>query len=400
MAQWNDASMLNSNRYKYRVSLTHIKNNIETTVDSASIKSIIINREYYSLNMPIIIMILNLNATQYQQFVLSRFTSYVILHIERYDVNSNSSINKDIIKTKFHYFLPDNNPNYMKDIDQNVTTDDNAYKKLTIGLMSIDLININRSIFNANYKKINMRTLIQLGMEKIPKIILEPIKNNKLFESVYIPPIDSVSEYIDYLNSISSFYEGNYFFFMDFDYSYLMSNNGNSIDIKDGTFPTISIDIQNTGADESKLMGMILDNEHKVYKIYVDSLNTSLLLDEKSDYMVNSYLATTTNGKLFTKDIRSINNQYTKKMVFDRIKEENIFGMSYIEHGGDIILGISKPELDSSVLLPNKEWIIDHFEDNTEYNGKYYLLYKKDILVQQDGEFSNITNIGLHKVLK
>lgn len=387
-----------SSRYKYKVSLTHVKGSEETFIIESAIKTIIIDRSYYIRNMPIIIVILNLNAADYQKFVLGRFNSQVVLHIERYDMNSQSSVSKDIIKDTFTYFLPDNNPNYTKSMDEEGDTIDNAYKRLTIGLLSTKLIDQNRVVFNKVYKDTNMATLVQLGIQNIPKVIMEPIKNNRQLSAIHVPPISSISKYIAYLDSYCNLYSGGYCFFMDFDYTYLISNDGKIIDIKDGTYNTISIDIQNTITDESKLIGMITDNKQKLYKIYVDALSTSLSIDEQTDYIMNKFMAVTTSGATREGDIDIMGSNTSKKMLFERIANENSSAMSSINHDPGIIIGISKPELDSGVLQPNKEWIISNFEDNEEYNGNYYMIYKKDILLQQDGEFTCNTSVGLSMV--
>lgn len=393
-----DTQSKKSSRYRYKVSMTHVKGTQETYIIPSLIKSIIIDRSYYIRNMPIIIMILNLNAEEYNKFVSGRFNSQVVLHIERYDVNSDSAITKDIIKDTFTYFLPDSNPNYTKSMDQEGDTQDNAYKTLTIGLLSTKLIDQNRKVFNKVYKSTNMATLIQLGIENIPKVIMEPIKNNRQISAIHVPPISSISKFIAFLDSYCNLYSGGYSFFMDFDYTYLLSNDGKIIDIEDGTYNTISIDIQNTIADESKLIGMITDNKEKIYKIYVDALSTTLSIDEQTDYIMNKFMAVTTSGITREGDIDIMGSNKSKKMMFERVPNENSSAMNSIDHDPGIIIGISKPELDSGVLQPNKEWIISNFEDNEEYNGNYYMIYKKDILLQQDGEFTCNTSIGLSMV--
>ena len=63
-----------------------------------------------------------------------------------------------------------------------------------------------------------------------------------------------------------------------------------------------------------------------------------------------------------------------------------------------VIVSVKKSEIDSTIFTPNKEYQIKHYSDNSEYNGKYILSYKKEILLRQDDGYIGSVMIGLRKV--
>ena len=62
-----------------------------------------------------------------------------------------------------------------------------------------------------------------------------------------------------------------------------------------------------------------------------------------------------------------------------------------------ILLNITKTEIDSSILTPNKEYLVQNFSGYRKYDGKYLLAYKREIIIQQDKQFISNTIFGLRK---
>ena len=83
----------------------------------------------------------------------------------------------------------------------------------------------------------------------------------------------------------------------------------------------------------------------------------------------------------------------------------NTNNLSYINTVKDnienntVILKIVKSTIDSSILTPNKEYIVQHHTSNSKYNGKYLLYTKQEILVKQSNTFTSSTVFELRKVM-
>ena len=64
-----------------------------------------------------------------------------------------------------------------------------------------------------------------------------------------------------------------------------------------------------------------------------------------------------------------------------------------------VVLNISKTEIDASLLTPNKEYQVKNFTSYSEYDGRYILSYKKEILIRQEDSFIGNVMFGLRKVM-
>ena len=63
-----------------------------------------------------------------------------------------------------------------------------------------------------------------------------------------------------------------------------------------------------------------------------------------------------------------------------------------------VIINISRSDMDTSILTPNKEFIVKNYEENKQYDGRYLLSYKKEIMTQQGEDFISNVVFGLRKV--
>lgn len=392
-------------RYKYKVNANLVfDNSEEINIPAESIIMILLDYDYLNKTMPIIYMTLNIESSIYTKLVLTTDTSRIMLHISRYDQDSNVSASKVIFKHLFYYFLSSSDTNYTKDIDNTSNQLDRAYKRITIGLLNPILIDQNRKSFNGIYKNINNNTLIHLAISHIPKVIMESPDNTNQIDTIIIPPIDNVSEYIRFINRYSLIYKNsNYIFFMDFDKTYLLSTRGNTIDNEQiSTYNNININIKSTITEEANSVGIVICDDKSSYIIYVDAINTNLNIDKGNDKLFNHIIASTSIGTIIEADIYTVsgNNKYNKN-TFVRLPYSNTDFINCIidDYESDIILSITKEEMDISIFTPDKKYTVNNFDDNKKYNGQYILLYKKDILILDNGHFNSSTTIGLKKIM-
>ena len=78
--------------------------------------------------------------------------------------------------------------------------------------------------------------------------------------------------------------------------------------------------------------------------------------------------------------------------------------MEYLDYLKDsiensvLLFHVTKTEIDSSLITPNKEYIVRNYPLLSEYNGRYVISYKKESFVKQGEEFISSIIFGLRKV--
>lgn len=396
--------MAQISRYKYTVTLNFIDtNNTEINILNPCIAAIAINYDYEKFNMPIIFIILNIESSLYTKIISGIGKANFMLNISKYDVEATNPVVLDYVKSMFSYYM-DSNPNLTKDLDTYVDNSGQAYKRCTIGLLKKELINNNKVVFNQIFRNTNMIGIVHKCTAHM-KMVIEPFSYNSNIGQLIIPPLNSVSSLIKYLNNYNNFYNGNYRYFMDFNQTYLLSTSGNPIDAMDGQYLNVSIDIKNTMEDLAQSLGLIKDDAQRIYIIYFDILNTKIQVNNISKENATRIVGVSTSGEVLENTIKMFNTAegISDRTVFKRIPNNNSNIMKTYTNNAElnnVILSVTKSEIDNSILTPNKEYIINNFEGYNEYNGRYLLAYKKEILLQKDEEFMSNTTLGLRKIME
>ena len=63
-----------------------------------------------------------------------------------------------------------------------------------------------------------------------------------------------------------------------------------------------------------------------------------------------------------------------------------------------VVLQLTRTEIDSSIITPNKEYIVQNYREFQEYNGRFILVSKKEVYIQQENEFVSNTLLVFKKV--
>ena len=78
--------------------------------------------------------------------------------------------------------------------------------------------------------------------------------------------------------------------------------------------------------------------------------------------------------------------------------------MEYVDYlqskieNSSLLFSVTKTEIDTSLITPNKEYVVRNFPTYSEYNGNYVLSYKKDTFINQNNQFISSVLFGLRKV--
>lgn len=387
--------MSTNSAYKCIISnMSLIVANKETIIPTEGITSIIIDTDYENKVMPIIYVSLSVNLELYNKLVSNSTNGKIYLNIKKYDVKVNISVKEDKIKDQFVYFIP-SNATYIKDLGNSEDNEYNSFITITIGLMDMKLLDYKKKIFNTVYRNIDTRTLIGI-ITSGRQLIMSEVKENKHYEEFLMPPITTRSEALKYLFDIYPFFDTMYTYFTDFDNTYLIDRTGKYVSEK---MNTIFIDIKSIDSRSSYYEGITVDHSKNCYILFLNPNDKTITPNKTTEKVTNQIIGIYQDQ--VTKVDLNINNSKLSNMekpIFVRAdKEDTNIIKSNIEETS-VILNFTKSNIDSDIFTPDKCYTVSNYEEDKEYNGKYIIIYKKEIITKTDTEYMTNTIIGLKYV--
>lgn len=401
----NSVYQPNTNIYKYSADLKYTLNDEIYYIDTMNIKSIAIDSNFKQMNMPMIFITLSIDKRLIDRMVQNQDTGIILLNIKRCITNSDMpDLYIDYINDKFIYFIAEDiNKNDSADYEGDNTDREDIYKLTTIGLLSLDHVNKNKKTIEGSLNG-KLSSIMYYATSHLP-IVIEPPTNNVMLVNRVLPPLNSVSKTLKYINSLNVFYSTAYRFFIDFDCSYLISSSGRSVKKQGEDISTVFITLKNSYDEGSKIQGMITNETQSMYQIEIDANDCELADNHVSEKSYSKVIATTTsggktNGVLSNK---SENSSIVSKIRSVRISNDNqglLDNMISSLNTSAIQLLVQKIDMDSSVLTMNKEYIVkaDEVYNTEAYNGTYILSRKRELYIREDKNFSMNTMLLLEKV--
>lgn len=362
------------------------------------VKYILVSSDYLNTIMPVIYIKITLSHEIYKQMIYDQGGKgkiYLNVYKHNDDTNQISTVSNASIYGEFDYYMADD-PEYDKKlIIKNEEKNNISFRQCILGLTKLEYQQINRNVrFEGIYKNTTTMSLIKMATSKIPKIVIQPFEKNLQFGTFVCPPIPSIAQFIDYINRKASFYKGQVMYFMDFDKTYLRSCDGEYIETKDDDdiqqiiFRSIPID------DDINLLRRIKkDPDNKSYIIYVAGSEINITLNRASSSLINNIDSintkngSTLNSKLNTENITNADPKIGGNLTVVSSDINGAQNITEILSESTVSLSVSKVGVDSLIFKPNKEYILDNYDKNPIYNGRYYLV-KKDELYMRTG--SNI----------
>ena len=364
-----------------------------TTIIKDAIKYIIIEHDYRKSIMPVMYMKVNLIPSVYNKMVPEQGKSKIYLKLYRTKrKGSTSSAPKKVIYDEFDYYMTDD-PSGFRKLDTIGEEKGVAFKECFIGLIKLDLQKKNQRSFEGVYKNTNMASLVQSATSHM-KMVIQPFTNNRYFSSFVCPTINSVGQFIAYLNNRYSFYNGSYTYFMDFDKTYLRSNDGSYIDAKDGDFRYVAFDIRDMTAHQALTTGMVEDPDQDAYIVYVPGQDAQITIDRVTSNLVGTVNAVDTKDGS-SLQVSNVNTQYitnigTAGSTLMHISKDPNGAKNFatrVAENSDTLM-ITKVDMDSRVFTPNKQYLLCNYEDNPKYCGIYYMVNKKEIYLRNGNQMS------------
>lgn len=389
--------------YSYKISAKFLLGNKEEEILPQGITSIITNYDYDNNNIPIIYMGVKLETALYNKMVINSENATIVLTIQRAKNIGKILTYKDYIKDTFTYTMS-SNPDYNVTIEKESKTDNKIaqnYREGYLALIQLNTTDNNKKIINNIIKNSNMMSIIHKYTSHM-KMVMEPIHTDKYFNFLIIPPLESCAKLISYLNKQSIFYREGYRYFVDFDRTYLLSAEGNAVDGKDGLYSTVIINITDPVDEISSQTGIITDAQNKAYIININANNTILDVKKSEDKIFNKVMGVDSYGNTRELELNIPRSKGSSdKLRLERVPLDNIDYTNYLRDNIEnttIMLSITKTEVDSSLITPNKEYIVRNYPTFSEYNGRYVLSFKKETFFNQENTFISNVIFGLRKI--
>ena len=387
----------NQNLYLYKANIRYVLNNETIEIDPLNIKSILIDYDYSALNMPMIFVTLNISQELLDVMIENQNAGTILFDMNRSVGNSDvPDLFTRYISDEFLYFVTEGDNDKLDETQTHQVT-------TTIGLLSLNCINNNKKSVSG-VVSCNQITMLYYLLSHMP-VVIEPPRSNKVIENMILPPVNSIAKMLQYLNSVNTFYTTPYRFFIDFDCTYLLSSSGKAVLKNTDTINTILFVLKNEYDDDGKTIGMKIDSSKSIYEIFIDEDDYEISDDHISEKSFSKVLAANASGEVFKKDIYTseesilVNTKYKSiRLMNDNNTLLDNFTSSI--KSSSIQFLIEREYIDSSVITPNKEYIIrgDEVYNSEVYDGRYLLTRKRDVFVRDSDTFISSTMMMLSKV--
>ena len=347
--------------------------------------------------LPVIYISLNLKSDMYSKIVNTPKTSTFTLTIRKKNKLIKSSASTEVVNDIFTYVTSSSEANYSAKLDSTSYGEAVSYKNITIGLVSAKATNKLRQSYNGIYRNIKESDLINMALDDLPGIIKEDYKYDKEYTSFLIPPLSSRFKLLEFLFDKDPFYDSLFTFYMDFKKSYLISRNGNGVNSKDGKPINININIKEFTAEEANTSGYSIINNG--YVININANDAKILVNNSTNKTVNRLVAYSDENEVQTLDINT-NNAESSDTKIEFVRTKNAASLKNKIQSSAVMIELFKQSIDGDIFAPNMSFNIRNYKDYRNYDGKYYLYYKKEVYSKVDGDqFTVVCNIGLKKTV-
>lgn len=390
--------------YSYKVDAKFVLDGKEEPILPESITSIITNYDYMKNNIPIIYMGLKLETSLYNKMVINADRGSVTLTISKCKNGGNFQVYNTYIHDRFTYTMS-TNPDYNISMEKETGTDNQImqnFREGYIALIKIDTTDNNKKIINNIIKNSNMSSIIHKYTSHM-RMVMEPLHKDEKFNFLIIPPLESIAKLLAYLNRKSIFYRKGYRYFVDFNKTYLLSMEGNAISAGDGQYPTIIIDVKDPyDKDTAYQTGIVTDSKNKAYILNINANNTIMDIKKSEDKIFNKIMGVDAFGgtRELELDIPRTEGS-SDKLRLVRVPSDNMDYSNYIKdriEDTTILFTVTKTEVDTSLITPNKEYIVQNYPTFSQYNGRFVLAFKKETLINENGIFISNVIFGLRKI--
>ena len=151
------------------ISLSFTYKKVNYIIPSDQIAYIVMDDEYDTEVLPMIYMGLAVNESLYNKMMKYQNKAKFNLTVSSSNPLIGSSLSKNMISGSFDYVPAETDPDYFESLGTFIATENTAYRRILVGLVSDEMTTFMRRSFNNIYKQINLHSLITLGMNSFAK---------------------------------------------------------------------------------------------------------------------------------------------------------------------------------------------------------------------------------------
>lgn len=399
-----------------------------------TVQYIYISHDYSNAIMPIIYIKIRVTPKIYNLLVPDQGKGKLILEIHRIKDYIEPNKNDGTLKlmqpkpvigpdcSEFDYFMTDN-PDTFKKMESIHDNDTLAYRECLIGLIKLKFQTYNRNkYFEGIYKDVTSASLIKYALSGLSNVVIQPFNHNTTFNQFVCPTVTSRGQFISYVNSKSAFYRGSYMYYMDFNRTYLLANDGVYVDAKDGdpgksisfhVLDTLDTFDQNSSKLGTGLVEYVTDNKESGYIVYMYGNSMAISIDRVTSSLVGNIEKITTDSgqiqssQVNTSNITNIQNTEQKLMYISQ-DPNGADNLSKRITEATITIGITQNDLDTTIFTPNKQYNLafylvpkgDPKYEGDKYIGHYYMIKKDEYYIRREDKLRCVLNATFRKCIE
>lgn len=383
--------------YRYDIEFTYIYKNKEKIFDITNIKSLMIDYDYDNKNMPVMLIKISIDKNIIDDMIEHCNDKEVILNVYKFDNSSTTKLKEVYISDSFMYFMSkETNDNKVLDYSDFTEDSEDIFKTITIGLVKKELLTNNKRIINEVFHNTSLVNILVKNMQHM-KLLIEPLHNNKYIDSIIIPPTNSITNYIKYIDNIHSLYNTKYRLFYDFDMTYLLSSSGNIVKSNKDHIYTFIININNTVEEISKSQGVRKEND--TFIIDMDAVDVTTYEEDNTEKSYTTILGVDVNGNVIETPIK--NQNLSDSVRIERYVDGNSKAIDNLKseiNNKSLYVTLIKTELDASTITINKQYVIKNL-DKLDYNdGQFILASKKELYIPDNDNYILTSILTLRQI--
>lgn len=392
-----------SYRYKFEFIYVDKVNNINTTIRNECCKFIGITHSYGDNIMPTMLVQFMLDKAMLDNMIINMNTNYIIVSQYKYDELSTYNLDVLCFRKKFFYIINKGVSSHSP-IDYTARTQEEmlgeAFTRVEIGLMPIDLHNVNMKFFSNTFKNVTSFDIAKYITKGIPELLIEPFMYIGKINQFILIPSKSVNDALKYLNDNYTFYSTPYIFYMDYGESYLLSTSGRETRSDKEQYSTILISIKDVKDQSANEIGMSLDNANETYIVPVNYVNVSVWDNVINNKVQTKILGINNNGisESELKDSSEYMNDKIRNIHIENNNENMLQNLTHHHNSSVSVININKLGLDTTLFTPNKSIRIKNIDRYTNLNGLYTMSSKKELYIREDNTFILNTSLTLSKI--
>ena len=283
--------------WKFTISAEVINGDQVYHIHPENFTNLIISYDYLNSIMPTLLAKVYLDKNLLDFIIKNAETLEIYLNIKKFthaiDDPTDTGAEIDFIKG-IYLVSVGSDINYNKELDYVEQTNtelpiEDKFKETYLALISKESVDANKVVANEVIYNTLHQDLVLSYLLQNSHVLLEPFHHNEMHNNLIIPPIDTMSSLIDYLNSVQVFYNTKYILFFDEPkVTYLISRSGTPTLMKGEEHPTVILNMRGTTDNNNLTLGMIDNKDTGNYEVDVSVLDSNYNIDKDTCKILNS----------------------------------------------------------------------------------------------------------------